>query len=200
MTVRAVIAMAACLSVSLAGCALFSPPRQEPAKAVLSELPTTIADAPRRASLLVVAPPQAAQAYHTVRMAYSEQPYQLGYFRDHEWAEPPATMIQQLLVQTLERTGAFRAVLTEPDIAANAYTLRTDLLTLVQDFARTPPVLRLVMRAELLGPGGRVAASREFAEEELLAQRTAQGGTVAANAAVARALQAITRFVIEQTR
>jgi ABC-type uncharacterized transport system auxiliary subunit len=200
MIVRAVIAMAASVSVLLVGCALVSPPKREPAKALLSELPETVPHGRYHASVLVIPPPEAGPAYDTVRMAYSEQHYQLAYFRDHEWAEPPTTMIQRLLVRTLERTGAFLAVLTTRDTGRSAYTLRAELETLVQDYTRPPPVLRLVIRVELIESDGSFVASREFPEDEPLQERTPHAGVVAANAALARALQGVARFVVEQPR
>jgi cholesterol transport system auxiliary component len=186
------------LSVALlAGCSLFSPPQREPAKGVMSKLPEAIPHAYRRASALVVLPPDAGPAYDTMRMAYRERPYQLGYFRDHEWAEPPARMIHKLLVQTLEQTGRFRSVLTPPDISPGAYTLRSELLELVQDYAKSPPVLRLALRVELLAPAGQSVASREIAVEERMREAKPYAGVVAANSALATALLDVAHFVLE---
>src|SRR5689334_1676829 len=98
MSNRATIARRALLAAALflpAGCALLSPPRPEPAKAVLSELPDAVPHGRLHPASLLVLPTEATPAYDTVRMAYSEQPYQLAYFRDHEWAEPPPAMIQK---------------------------------------------------------------------------------------------------------
>ena len=182
-----------------AGCALLSPPRTEPAKAVLSELPAAVPHGFPHPNSLVVLPPQTTSAYDTVQMAYSEQPYQLAYFRDHEWAEPPSAMIQKLTVQTLERTGSFRSVRSPPQTNRSDYTLRSELQTLIQDYTRTPPMLRLVIRIELTGPSGRLLRGREFVEQEPMRERTPYAGVLAANAALARALQAIAEFVVEQS-
>jgi len=192
------VALIAAALLLPAGCALLSPPRTEPAKAVLSALPDDVPHGRRHATSLVVLLPEATPAYDTVRMAYSQQPYQLAYFRDHEWAEPPPVMIQKLMVQTMERTGSFRSVRTAPDIDPSDFTLRSELQIVVQDFTATPPVLRLAIRVELLGRAGRSIASRAFAEQEPLRERTAYAGVVAANAALARALRAIAAFIVEQ--
>ena len=92
----ACIASAASL---LAGCSLLLPPRPEPVKAVLSEMPDDVPHEPGRAATLLVLLPEISPAYDTARMAYSVKLYQLAYFRDNEWAETPAQMIQPLLVQ-----------------------------------------------------------------------------------------------------
>jgi cholesterol transport system auxiliary component len=148
----------------------------------------------------VVLLPEASPACDTTRIAYSEQPYQLAYFRDHEWAEPPPAMIQKLLVQTLEKTGSFRSVRSTPDTDRGDFTLRSELQTLIQDYARTPPMLKLAIRVELLGPSGHFLAGRAFPEHEPLRERTPYAGVVAANAALARALRSIAELVVEQPR
>lgn len=184
----------------IAGCSLLAPPQPEPVKAVLSQLPDIIPHAHFRAVSLVVVPPTASPAYATTRMAYSERRYQIGYFRDHEWAEPPAQMIDKLLIQTLEQTGSFRSVLSPPDIGPGEYTLRTELLELIQDYSRAGPVLRLVLRAELLGSSSRSVASTDIAVQEPIRERKPYAGVVAANAAVAKALQRVAEFVLGHAR
>lgn len=192
------IVLLAAAALGPAACALLSPPQTEPAKSVLSELPDATPSGISHPASLVVLPTQTTSAYDTVRMAYSERPYQLAYFRDHEWAEPPSAMIQRLMVQTLERTGSFRSVGSLPQTDRSDYTLRSELEALIHDYTRTPPVLKLAIRVELTGPSGRLLRGREFVEQEPIREHTAYAGVVAANAALARALRAIAEFVVEQ--
>ena len=56
---------------------------------MLSEVPNNVAHKPMHAVSLLVLPPETSPAYDTTRMAYTARPYQLAYFRDHEWAERP---------------------------------------------------------------------------------------------------------------
>jgi cholesterol transport system auxiliary component len=180
----------------LAGCSLLAPPQPEPQKAALTRLPDRIPHATRQAGTLIVLPTEAGAAYDTTRMAYSEQPYQLAYFRDHEWAEPPPQMIHKLLVQSLDQTGGFRSVATAPD-GAGGMVLRTEILDLVQDDARAPPVLRLGLRLELRDASGKSVASRDIRIEEPMRAATAEAGVMAANDAVAKALQQVAGLVLE---
>jgi len=184
----------------LAGCWLLKPPEPTPVKMQLSELPQRIPHAARAAGVLLVEPTEATEAYDTTRMAYSEQPFRLGYFRDHEWAEPPQRMIHRLLVRVLEQTGAFRMVVTAPDAAADNAVLRTELLALVQDDTRQPPVLRLSLHFELRGPSGRSLASRELEVERPMSAATPEAGTEAANDAVAELLQQLAAIVVSPPR
>src|SRR5206468_8140881 len=129
-----------------AGCSLLLPPRPEPIRAILSGIPEDVPHERRHAATLLVLPPETSPAYDTTRMAYTARPYQLAYFRDHEWAETPGQMIQPLLVHTLQQTGFFRAILMPPASGPNNYVFRTEILELVQDYAVIPPVLRLALR------------------------------------------------------
>jgi len=143
----------------LTGCSLL-PPRPEPVRAMLAETPDDVPHGRRHSAVLLVLPPATSPAYDTTRMAYSIRPYQLGYFRDHEWAETPAQMIQPLLVKTLQQTGIFVAILTPPESGHISYALRTDILELVQDHTVNPPVLRLALRLQLLDASGQPIAPR----------------------------------------
>jgi cholesterol transport system auxiliary component len=184
----------------LGGCSLLAPPQPEPEKAALTKLPDQIPHGARRAATVVVLPTEAGAAYDTTRMAYSERPYQLAYFRDHEWAEPPSGMIQKLLVRVLEQTGAFRSILTAPEAATSGYVLRSEILDLVQDDTRAPPVLRFALRLELRKTSGQAAASRDIRIEEPMRAATPAAGVFAANDALAKALQQAATIVLENAR
>ena len=166
----------------------------------MSKLPDAIPHEHRRATTLAVLRPDASPAYDTTRMAYTERPYQIGYFRDHEWAEPPTAMIQKLMVRTLEQTGSFRSVLTPPDITIGGYALRTEIVELLQDYTRSPPALRLTLRAELLGPSGHSVASRDIAVQEPMREAKPYSGVIAANNALSKALHDLAYFVLEHVR
>ena len=193
----AAIALAASL---LPGCSLLLPPKPEPVKAILSEVPNDLPHERRHAASLLILPPDTSPAYDTTRMAYSVKLYQIAYFRDNEWAETPAQMIQPLLVQTLQRTGLFRAILTPPETGRTDYTLRTNIVNLVQDYTVNPPVLRLAFRLQLLGASGRLIAGREITVQETMRDATPYAGVIAANDAVGKALRIAAGFVLNSVR
>jgi cholesterol transport system auxiliary component len=58
----------------LAGCSLLLPPRPEPIRAMLSEVPNDVAHKPMHAVSLLVLPPETSPAYDTTRMAYTARP------------------------------------------------------------------------------------------------------------------------------
>jgi cholesterol transport system auxiliary component len=187
-------------AVLVGGCSLLAPPEQVPARYELDELPTELPNERHHSATIIVLPPEASAAFDTTRMAYQEQQHQIGYFRDHEWAEPPPQMVQRALVRVLEQTGSFRTVLTPPDTSLDGYVLRTQIVELLQDFTIKPPELRLDIRAELLGPTGRIVATRDIRSAEPLREVSAYGGVQAANRAFAAVLAEVTRFVLAHAR
>jgi len=197
---RICLACIALVTFSLPGCSLLLPPRPEPIKAILSEVPNEVPRERRHTASLLVLLPDIRPAYDTTRMAYSMKLYQLAYFRDNEWAETPAQMILPLLVQTLQRTGFFGAILTPPESGRTDYTLRTNILDLVQDYTVSPPVLRFAFRLQLLGASGRLIAGREIAVQETMREATPYAGVLAANDVLAKALRMAAGFVLNSVR
>lgn len=186
---------------TLAGCALLSPARVDPEKAVLSKMPLELPQQPTRAVTLLVLPPETTPIYDTTLMAYTTRAYHVGYFSRHEWAGRPAQMLQPLLVGALQRTHAFGAVLTPPHAGRYTYALRTEIIELMQDFTSEPATLRLSLRLQLSDDtANRVVAIKEISLREPMQQKTPYAGVVAANDAAAKALQEIAGFVLEMAR
>lgn len=189
-----------CLAAALAGCAFGPASEPPPVIATLDQLP---ADLPRRAATshtLLVLPPEARPAIDTMQMAYTQQPHALAYFARHRWAERPPKMLQPLLVRTMEATGAFRAVVGPPHAGNGTLTLRTEITQLVQDFTTEPAQLHLVLRVRLDDDRAqKVLGTREIDVREPLRQQSPAAGVVAANAALARALREVARFVVERS-
>jgi len=180
----------------LAGCAL---PAREPelTASVIDQLPADLPHAARTARTLLVLAPRAQAAYDTRRMAYSLRPHHLAYYGRNEWASTPPQMLQPLLVRTLDATGHFQAVLVPPQAGGATHSLQVDVLQLLQDFDAQPPVLRLVLHAQLADAAQRVLASREFALQQVMTEAAPAGGVRAANEAMAQALRALALFVLE---
>jgi len=182
----------------LHGCALVSAPAAEPKKEVLSKLPPELPPHKPAAATLLVMEPDIEPAFDTTQIAYTSEPYQVAYFSRHEWAQTPSRMLQTLLVQTLQATRRFSAVLTPPHVGRTTHTLRTQVIELIQDFRTTPPTVRLALRVRLSDDAAnRLIAQRDISLSEPMAHRNPEAGVVAANEAAAKALQEIARFVLE---
>lgn len=59
---------------------------------------------------LLVGRVSASHLYRDDRLVYGSGPVQLGTYEYERWAEPPAGMIQDMLIRSLESTGAYRSV------------------------------------------------------------------------------------------
>ena len=193
------LALQICAAALLAGCAL---PAREPAvtTSLIDQFPANLPHAARAPFALLVLPPQAQAAYDTRRMAYSLRPHHLAYYGRNEWAETPPQMLQPLLVRALEATGRFQAVLVPPAAGTGTHALRVDVLELLQDFDRQPPVLRLVLHAQLADATQHVFASREFAAQQPMTEASPAGGVQAANEAMAQVVRELAAFALEQAR
>jgi cholesterol transport system auxiliary component len=190
------------ISVLLTACSVLSAPMSEPATAVLIKLPVPIqmTRASGHHPTLLVLQPEVSPAYDTTRMAYSVKPYEIGYFRDNQWAGTPGQMIHPLLVQALQQTEFFGGVLNSPQDARSDYTLHTEVTELVQDFTVSPPVLRLFLHLQLFDASGQAIAGRDISEHEVMHGMTSDAGVDAANDAVADALRESAKFAISSAR
>jgi cholesterol transport system auxiliary component len=194
---RRALTVAAAAS-AFAGCALLAPAEREMSTAVLDKLPGALPHRDARPVKLLVFAPEAKPIYDTAQMAYSLQAHQVAYFRDHQWAQPPSQMLQPLLARTLEATGYFGAVLMPPYTGRYDYALRTEIIELLQDFASEPAAFRLSLRLRLSDDAAnRLVATKEIALREPMRQKKPDAGVVAANDALAKALQEVARFVLE---
>ena len=184
----------------LAACAAFAPEELDMKSALLDKLPAEVPRARCGPAVLSVPRPDARPVYDTAQMAYTQRAHQVAYFTRHQWAETPGQMLHPLLVRTIDRTGCFGTVLSQPAVGAT-HILRADIVELVQDFTQEPPVLRLGLRVRLEVVGStRPPAQREVTVTEPMRQKSPLAGVDAANDAVARALRDTADFVLEQMR
>ncbi|MDX1604811.1 MAG: ABC-type transport auxiliary lipoprotein family protein [Candidatus Competibacterales bacterium] len=182
----------------LTGCAIERPP-VDPDTYVLDAVGDPAVAGERGATVLLVTPPRAEPGYEGTGIAYVETPLRLDYYTRSRWAAPPAQMLAPLLVATLERSGAFRAVATLPSSVAADYQLDLTLLQLRQRFLERPSTVELALRVHLIDTrDSRMLASRRFETVETAPSDDAYGGVQAANRALGRLLTEIADYVARQ--
>lgn len=201
--------IAATLALSLlGGCSPLLPPPPPPSKIYLLEARTIpsamISGSARSAPLarhdlvLAVSMPRARAGFDTAQMVWVRQPHGLEVYSRNRWADTPAHMLAPLLVQALERSGTFRAVVQTPSAVSAELRLDTELVRLQQDFSVKPSRVQLTLSAQLIDTGTRqVIASAEFDETENAVTEDAYGGVNAANLALERLLARLTAFCAE---
>lgn len=183
----------------LAACAAVQPPEADHASTyVLEAMPAAGAPRPKRDLVLELSVPRARPGFDTPLMAYTQRTNALEYFAKNRWADTPARMLAPLLVQALDHSGGFRAVVQEPSLAAAELRLDTELVRLQQDFSARPSRVRFTVRAQLIDVGARrVLASAEFDETEVAPSDDPYGGVIAANRALGRLLERLAEFCAE---
>lgn len=191
----------------LGGCtaSLLPKPAPQPAHYALSDsapaaraLQAPRGATPSRLPTLLVNPPRAAPGYDTAHIVYLRQPHQIEYFAFSQWVDTPAQMLAPLIARSIERSGAFDAVLLAPSAAAGEMRLDTEVIRLQQDFGRVPSQVRLTLRAVLLDSRTRrVVAVREFDASAPAPTDDAPGGVAAANQAVQQVLGELATFAAE---
>lgn len=139
--------------------------------------------------VLMVARPRASAGFDSPDMRYLEEPTALDAFARNRWAAAPADMLEPLLVEALEGTGAFRAVVGGGSGLRAGLRLDTEVLRLQQEFFERPSRVRLGLRATLVETRtGEVLMARTFETTETAPGNDPSSGVDAANRAVARLL------------
>lgn len=197
MTVRLLILIGA---LPIAACtSLQAPPVVNRSIYVLeaTAVPTPVAT--KRDLVLAVGMPQARPGFDSDDIAYVQQPYELSYFITSRWAAAPARMLEPLLIQTLEKSAGFRAVVPTAGPIAADVRLETELVRLQHDFSVRPSRVQLTLRAQLIDVRGRrLLAARQFDESEASSSENAYGGVAAANRALQRILQQLADFCLRE--
>lgn len=179
----------------LSSCSVFAPVADKTTY-LIDTVPSVIKTRTRPVTI-VVAMPETVPVYNTTEMAYTRRPYQIGYFALNRWAETPSEMLQPLLVQSLQNTHFFRAVLTSPYIGNRGYVLNTQIIRLIQDYTFVPARVELTLRVQLFSSSSsRILGTKELTVYEPIIPVCPYSGVLATNRATARALQEVTRFVI----
>jgi len=151
----------------------------------------------KRNLVLAISEPRTRPGFDTPQIAYVQQQHELNYFVTSRWADTPARMLEPLLVQAMEQTGSFRAVVQSPGAVPADVRLDTELIRLQHDFVTRPSRVQLMLRAQLIDVRGqRVLAVKQFDESENAASDNAYGGVTAANRALQRILDQLADFCV----
>ena len=158
--------------------------------------PAASTGATRSGTTLVVDTPRAAPGYDSSKLIYVREPHRLEAYAYSQWVDPPAKMLQPLIASAIERSGIFRAVVSSPSSASGDWRLGVELLRLQHEFTSKPSRAHLTLRVHLVNATSRaVVASRDIDVDATAASEDPYGGIVAANRAVAQALDQLTAFV-----
>ena len=133
-------------------------------------------------AVLLITQPKAQAGFDTARMAYLVRPYEVNYYAFNQWADTPAHLLHRIMVENLDKTGLWSAVVQTPGIVPAQYRLDCDNLVLEQQFFFRPSRVRLSVRAQIIETQRQaILATRYFDVLEVAPTDDAYGGVLAAN-------------------
>jgi len=133
-------------------------------------------------AVLLITQPKAQAGFDTARMAYLLRPYEVNYYALNQWADTPARVLHRIMVENLDKTGLWSAVVQTPGIVPAQYRLDCDNLVLEQQFFFRPSRVRLSVRAQIIETQRQaILATRYFDVLEVAPTDDAYGGVLAAN-------------------
>ncbi len=149
---------------------------------------------------IIVNPPQAAAGFQSSKIVFFRQPFRMEYYSQSEWVAPPGRMLTPMLVQALNETGFFKAVVLTPSAAAADLRLITDIVKLQQNFfiGGALSQVSLTVRAHVMDEKTRqVLMFREFNVAVDSQSEDAAGGVMAASIAAQIMLKQLTKMASE---
>jgi len=173
----ALLVAAALMVTSLAGCGatrtsryyeLSVPPEPEPAEHA-DATPVTIL-----VGLLMT-----SHLYREDRIVFGNGPEELGTYEYHRWAEPPAEMIQEVLVRELRITGRYRAVQMWRSNVHGDFAIRGRLYDF-KEVAGNPVTARVTLELEMRDLKSGATVWTHFYSHDQPASRKDVDGIVAA--------------------
>ena len=155
------------LSLGLAGCEGLIPKLGGPAPNLYTLTPknTFAEDLPKVGWQLVVEEPVASGGLNIDRIALRATPTELKYFARARWTERAPRMVQTLMVESFENSGAIVAVGRKAIGLRSDYNLKTDLREFQAEYFDPDgiPTVRVRVNAKLVKqPMRAIIASRTF--------------------------------------
>lgn len=172
-------------SILLCGCSTLKPVKSASMNTYALEAQFEPVVAGEGKLTLLVNTPSARPGFDSPHMIYIEKSHEIAYFSQNQWVDSPARMLAPLLVQALEHSAKYRAVIPMRSAATADLRLDTEIIRFQQEFLSRPSQVRFTVRAQLLDvQSKRVLATREFDVIEVATSDDPYGGVIAAQRAV----------------
>jgi ABC-type uncharacterized transport system auxiliary subunit len=143
-------ALALAFAAAVSGCGSARPVKYYILDTGTMPSPSSSATAPIPVTILV-SRVMTSHLYRDDRLVYGAGNFQLGTYTDQRWAQTPADMVQDALVNSLRSTGQYRSVLRIGSGIRGDYVVRSTLYALYEE-DQPSFVARFSMRVELFDP------------------------------------------------
>lgn len=142
---------------------------------------------------------EALAGYRTEQMWYMKNPYELNAFAQNGWAAPPAELLMPLMIQSLEASNRFKAVVSSNTPEPSDYQLDTQLINLYQNFLTRPSQMEFTVKIVLSDlKKNRIIASQLIQKHVKCPMDTPYGGVIAANQAAKQFTEEMAQFVLNR--
>lgn len=169
------------LFISLVSCAVENPITHEYKLAAFSDKKLTHRI---NQSSLYISLPEAVSGYQTNQMLYMDKFYELNAFAHNAWIGPPGDMLFPLILQSVQRSGIFTAIVSSVNAAEADYRLDTQLIELHQSFLTKPSSLHFTAKILLTqNATNKIMGSKLIKLSIPCNNDTPYGGVLAANKA-----------------
>ena len=146
---------------------------------------------------LLVSEPTAPEWLNTTNMVYQKYPSQLNYFSKNEWADTPAHLLQNSIVQGLQQSGQFHVVMSAPFVGNYDRRLDMRIFDFSQDFTQQPSQFHVKVLAIVVnGRTQQVVASKLISVDVPASMNSPAGGVQAANKAASQLNTILLKMVI----
>lgn len=182
------------LAIVIAGCGA---PR--PVKYYVIDLPpATASSAPAQVPVvLLVSRFTASHLYRDDRLIYGSGPVELGTYEYDRWAEPPADMVQNLLIADLRASGQYRSVSRVSSSARGDYIVRGHLLAMY-GVDKPELVARFSLQLELFDPATRATVwTQTYTHDEPVQGKTVANIVEALDRNISAALQQLSAGITQ---
>ncbi|MDF3054464.1 MAG: hypothetical protein K0Q74_371 [Gammaproteobacteria bacterium] len=148
-----------------------------------------------KGGVILVSMPVASPGLDTNQMVYIQKKHQLNYFAHNRWIAPPAEMLAPLLVQSIEETGCFAAVVLAPFVGNTEFNLQSGITLFQQIFEDDGSQVRVGLHVTLVDSTSEKVRQKWIEVTVPTQENTPYAGVVAMNEAVSSALRQVNRFV-----
>jgi cholesterol transport system auxiliary component len=152
-------------SFALSGCGggILAPAGPAPKIYTLSAPATVETSAPAATWQLLIDEPNAILDLNSSRIAIEPEPTRIDYYANVVWADRPPTMLQELLLQTFDRSGRIPAVQRQSGGLRSDFELATDIEDFEVEAAPGETDVHVAVTARLIRARDRaIVASRAF--------------------------------------
>jgi cholesterol transport system auxiliary component len=172
----------------ITACSLLSPVESSPQNSYLlsydesRNLNSLKKFSPTRGEVILVSPITAVPWLDTSQMAYQKTTNQLDYFAKNAWAAKPAELLQPIIVEVLQTSGKFKAVLTSPYNGNVDKKMEIKILECQQVFTQHPSYFVIHLQVRVIQQSTQqVLVSRDYRFTLPCQSENPEGGVKAAN-------------------